>query len=112
MGEETASSAKDGWVRIHNYSNWCEYDCYGPPVMKNGFSHSCDKIENGDRVLVRWPNGTESEHVVELEKSSYREMDMGHYTDIPVHRAFVKVSVNGSETRVALRNKDLLVKKL
>ena len=75
-------------------------------------SESCDKVEDGDRVMVRFADGTTEEAVVKLKRTSYKISDMGHRTDVPVHTSFVTVSVHGSPTEIPLRGSDVLVKKV
>lgn len=77
--------------KVEVYSNWCHYDVIDGT-----------QIKNGDKIKVRWPNGTETTHVVKVESTVVHYVGHGGGDDIPISKAFVTIEYNGSTCSVRL----------
>jgi hypothetical protein len=77
-------------------SNWGYWDELDGEILKNG-----------ERVNVRWPDGSETQETVRVEKTSFQSEDHGHRCDIPVHKAYVDVNVRGVAASIRLAGADL-----
>lgn len=65
-------------------------------------------LRSDERVRVLWPYGAE-DYKVEIESSSVTISDMGHPTDLPVTRAYIRATINGTAARVRLADIDVHV---
>lgn len=77
------------------YSNWCYFDRLEDR-----------DLEHGERVAVQWPDGSTTEHDVEIVRSHTPIMDHGHNYDAPIKEAFVSLDHRGTSVRVRLAEID------
>lgn len=80
------------FTKVKTDHNWREVDMdeYGEFI-------------SGEHVRVRWPDGSETREVVDVQRSSYSVMEQGGYnTTIPVRRAYITVVSRGAPATVAL----------
>ncbi len=67
--------------KIEHYSNWCEID------RLDG-----KDIEDGEKLRIKWPDGTITKETVRVEADSYSMLEQGGaYTDIPTKEAYIEV---------------------
>lgn len=73
--------------------SWAYYDCL------DGF-----KIEKGDTIVLKWPDGTEKRIRPDVRESKQTVSDMGHPYDCPVSTAYFKIDHNGAEIELRMVN--------
>lgn len=59
-------------------------------------------IRDGERLRVRFPDGTVEELRAVVESSSHADSDMGRDITIPVHRAFARIDYHGASVLMSL----------
>ncbi len=87
--------------KVEIYSNWCYYDQLDGKNLKDG-----------EKLKVRWPDGQETQENVILKKTSQTVSDMGHPYDVPIHQAYVAVTVHGAECLVRLTADGILCERI
>lgn len=87
--------------QVTQYGNWCYID------RLDG-----EDLQDGERVIVTWPDGVEEEHRVIVTQIHRTAGDMGHETVIPIRRAYVAVRIHGAEALVNLRTAELDVRRI
>lgn len=70
---------------------WCHID------RLNGTN-----LRDGEKLRIRWPDGTVEERHIFVKRSSYEGSDMGHPCTIPVSEAFVVLKYHGKEVTVPI----------
>lgn len=77
--------------KVEIYSNWCHYD------VIDGV-----QIKTGDKLLIRWANGTETVHIAKVDSTVVYYSGHGGGDDIPISKAFVTIEYNGSTFPIRL----------
>lgn len=93
-----AAAALPDFQTIKVYSNWCYID------QLDG-----KDIKPGERVEVRWPDGTTSMSVLGLDMKTFTYYDHGNTRKGPDHFAYVEERVHGLPFRFYLRNADTVL---
>lgn len=81
-------------IRASNWGYWDELD--GEPLV------------DGERLAVRWPDGTLTAETCRVEKGVIHYSDHGHPGTGPDNKAFVVASFRGAEARIYLYGSGLL----
>lgn len=69
-------------------------------------------LKNGERIRVRWPDGTEEDHKVHLEVTSTPIFDHGKSYPGRCAQAFIKVKLHGETLLVRLSDTKLLCERI
>jgi hypothetical protein len=83
------------------YGNWCDYD------QLDGRN-----VEDGERMLLRWPDGVTEEHVVRVEKRMGQTGDMGHMCDLPIRKAYIEHTVHDVTIKIMLYGTGVCLQRL
>lgn len=91
----------DLFQKVTEYNNWCHYD------QLDGVDLSA-----GEKVIVRWPDGTEEATTVIVKRSRYEMSDMGIPCTIPEQRAYLSGMYRGVAIEIPLQGSALLLKRV
>lgn len=69
-------------------------------------------LAEAERVRVRWPDGSVTEHVCTVREYSAPMMEMGHATQIPIVEAYITIEHRGCSVPVRLGRSALDVERL
>jgi len=64
------------------YSNWCYID------QLAGID-----LQDGERVAVRWPDGTVTKETVGVDSSTEETTDHGHRCPIPIRKSYIDLPI-------------------
>lgn len=81
------------FMPINVYENWCQYDQLGHRTL-----------EGGEKVEVKWPDGSVTQQKVSVSRSAMKALDHGKETHIPISKAYILVEMNGAMLRVRLHD--------
>jgi len=88
------------FLKVEVYSNWGYWD------RLDG-----ENLVDGEKVIVRWPDGREGPKTVSVERTVELGNDMSHVIEVPSERAYITASVHGATVRLRLADADVLVKR-
>lgn len=75
-------------------------------LQQNAFVHDLADgiaIQNGEMVIVRWPDGVEEHHQVYIDTTIDRWTEMGKDMFVESNRAYLVILMHGTKLRVYLR---------
>lgn len=70
------------------------------------------RLEEGERLRVRWPDGSETVETCRVQKAKFRYEDHGHPGEGPDDHAFVALSAHGAVGTVRLRQAGILCERV
>lgn len=82
------------------------FDSYGPPEVIDEAVINC--VADGDRIEVKWPDGTIEPFVVQL---IHAHVPLGH-AKIPIQGAYILIDHFGHSLTLRLADSNLMVRKI
>lgn len=77
---------------IVQYSDWGYFDQLDGKTL-----------QEGEKLFVRWPDGSETQHICHIKSTSIYIMEHGSHCDIPTVQAIVRINHNGVQAEIPLR---------
>jgi hypothetical protein len=71
-----------------------------------------EEIQHLERLRIQWADGTVSEEIVEVHKSSYTISDHGSPWEVRVSKAYIPINYKGITALVRLAGQNILAERI